>query len=77
METGKWSLEMASAGIEYILDQFERELISKAVAVKVKPYGVMQTQVYILQIIETSNMASDPRADDAFIEKVMEEPAPC
>ena len=77
METiGSLSPAMAADAIELLLDEFERSLIAMAMAVKIQPYGIYFTQTAILTVMDCGSMRGDPRTDDGYIEKQLEEPEP-
>ena len=74
IEVGRLSGAVATDAIEAMMEEFEKTLIARALAVKVQPYGVLYTETAILSVMESGNMRGDPRSDDTFIERQVEEP---
>ena len=49
------SLQMAAAGVEALLNGFEKEMMVKAVATKVKPYAI---SMFLERHVDVINMAN-------------------
>jgi hypothetical protein len=74
IEVGRLSGAVATDAIEALMDEFEKTLVAQALAIKVQPYGIRFIETAMHSIMDSGNMRGDPRADDAYIEREVEEP---
>lgn len=74
IEVGRLSGAVATDAIEAFMDEFEKTLIARALAIKVQPYGILYTETAMRTAMDCGSMRGDPRADDSHIEREVEEP---
>ena len=70
------SLYIAEDAIHMLMDEFERSLLIKSVATKIRPYVIFSTRGVLNDIISMGNLKVDRRLDDTFVDSTCE-PIPC
>lgn len=66
------SFNIASEAIDFMMDDFDRKLLIKSVAAKIKPYVIMCSRDIFDLIIQMGNVQVDRRAEDIFIDDTSE-----